>query len=71
MLAALRAVGQPAQAADPAARLAAALDGTPRTLDDLAARARMEPQAALAELLRLEWAGIARARPGQRWIARP
>ncbi|MCC6347984.1 MAG: DNA-protecting protein DprA [Candidatus Eisenbacteria bacterium] len=71
VLAALRAVGQPAQAADPAARLAAALDGTPRTLDDLAARARMEPQAALAELLRLEWAGIARARPGQRWIARP
>jgi len=55
---------------DPSARLASALDATPRTLDELASRAALEPHAALAELLRLEWAGVARSRPGQRWTAR-
>jgi predicted Rossmann fold nucleotide-binding protein DprA/Smf involved in DNA uptake len=57
--------------ADPAARLAAALDADARTLDDLAARAGAEPAAVLATLLRLEWAGVAIPCPGQRWKARP
>lgn len=71
VLAALHAIAGPAAAAEPSARMAAALDAAPRTLDDLAARARLEPPAALGELLRLEWAGVALARPGQRWTARP
>jgi len=72
VLAALRPLAAPAAAAaDPAARMAAALDAAPRTLDELAARAGLEAPAALAELLRLEWAGVACARPGQRWTARP
>lgn len=72
VLAALRAAA-PAPAsppADPAARLAAALDAAPRTLDDLAARAALAPHAAHAELLRLEWAGVAVRRPGPRWAAK-
>lgn len=55
---------------DPEAGLAAALDRQPRTLDDLAARAGLEATPALAALLRLEWAGVALACPGQRWKAR-
>ncbi len=70
VLAALRDAGPGEVPADPAARLAAALDATPRTLDDLAARSRLEASATLAELLRLEWAGVAVRRPGQRWTAR-
>jgi len=71
VLAAIRAVAAPpAQPADPSARMASALDAKARTLEDLAARAALEPPAALAELLRLEWAGVARPRPGQRWTAR-
>lgn len=70
VVAALRAAGSADEPAGPAARLAAALDATPRTLDDLAARAALEAPAALAELLRLEWAGVAARRPGQRWMAR-
>lgn len=71
VLAMLRAVAAaPVETAEPAERMASALDATPRTLDDLAARAALEPPAALAELLRLEWAGVARPRPGQRWTAR-
>lgn len=71
VLSALRAVAAPPAApADPAERMASALDATPRTLDELSVRAALEPPAALAELLRLEWAGIARPRPGQRWTGR-
>jgi len=69
VLAALRAAAAPGPAEAPAARLAAALDGTPRTLDVLAARAGLEPHVALGELLRLEWSGVARAHPGQCWTA--
>lgn len=69
--AALRAAAPGSATADPAARVAAALDAQPRTLDDLAARAAVAAPAALAELLRLEWAGVALRRPGQRWTARP
>lgn len=72
VLAALAAAGPGRDApAEPAARMAAALDATPRTLEDLAARAALEPAAAFAELLRLEWSGVASPRPGQRWTARP
>jgi DNA processing protein len=49
-------------------RLLAALDGVPRTVDTLAARAGLEVPRALAALVALEWAGAAAARPGQRWI---
>jgi DNA processing protein len=71
VLAALRDIGaQSARRAEPAERMVSALDATPRTLDELSARAALEPPAALAELLRLEWAGIARPSPGQRWSAR-
>jgi DNA processing protein len=61
---------RPARDADPAARVAGALDATARTLDDLAMRAGVEPPGALAELLRLEWAGLALPCPGQRWKSR-
>jgi DNA processing protein len=54
----------------PAARLAAALDAEPRTLDQLAARAGLDPAAALATLLELEWSGLAAAQAGARWTAR-
>jgi len=48
-------------------RLAAALDEAPRTAEDLAERAGLAPADAFAELLRLEWAGLAQALPGPRW----
>jgi len=51
-------------------RVAAALDAEPRGLDGLAARAGVAPDLALAALLELEWAGIARAHPGSRWTSR-
>jgi len=56
-----------APAGDPEALLLAALEGVPRGLDALAARAGLTPERALAALLRLEWAGALRALPGQRW----
>jgi len=71
VLGALRGLASAGAApADPAARMAAALDVAPRTLEDLAARAGLGAPAALAELLRLEWAGVALPRAGQRWTAR-
>jgi DNA processing protein len=47
--------------------LIAALDAEGRTLDALAVAARLTVEQTLAALLRLEWAGAARALPGQRW----
>jgi len=45
----------------------AALDADGRTVDALAAAAKLSVEETLAALLRLEWAGAARALPGQRW----
>ena len=47
--------------------LIAALDTEGRTVDALAAAAKLSVEETLAALLRLEWAGAARALPGQRW----
>jgi len=57
-------------AATPAARLAAALDREPRTVDVLATRAGLAPGEALALLVELEWSGLAAAHAGARWTAR-
>ncbi|MBI5168838.1 MAG: DNA-protecting protein DprA [Candidatus Eisenbacteria bacterium] len=51
----------------PRERLLAALAASPRTIGELAAAAGMTEPAAGAELVQLEWAGLARALPGQRW----
>ena len=53
----------------PQARLRAALGGEPATVDTLAAAAALAVPEALALLLRLRWAGVARELPGQRWCA--
>ncbi len=57
---------------DPAtdeARLAQTLGRDAETLDALAARSGLEVDRTLAALTRLEWAGLARVLPGQRWSA--
>jgi DNA processing protein len=54
--------------ATPEARMWAALDRDPRTVEALAARAGLDVARALAALLALQWAGGAAARPGQRWV---
>ncbi len=54
---------------DPAARLRAALDATPRTVDELAARAALAVPEVLALLVRLRWSGLAEDAGGQRWRA--
>jgi DNA processing protein len=51
-------------------RLMAALDGTARTAEDLARAAGLTTGDALARLLALEWAGVARRGPGPRWSGR-
>lgn len=66
VLGALPANAAPADES-PRARLAAALGEDERTLEQLASAASLSPGEAMAELLSLEWAGIARALPGQRW----
>lgn len=48
-------------------RMLTALDQAPRTVDMLAARSGLDVSEALAALLALQWAGVAVARPGQRW----
>ena len=48
-------------------RLRGALAAELRALETLAGHAAVPVDAALALLLELEWAGIARAAPGQRW----
>jgi DNA processing protein len=50
------------------ARLLAVLGSEPATLDALAAASGLEPAAALAALAPLEWAGLARAAAGARWM---
>jgi DNA processing protein len=52
----------------PEARMLAALGPRPEPLETLAARAGLGVDAALAALLRLEWAGAAASRPGQRYV---
>jgi len=56
-------------AADPLARLAALLDGTPRDVESLAREAGLALPETLALLLRLAWAGLARDAGGQRWCS--
>jgi len=59
-----------ARAADdrpPEARVLAALDEAPRTVDALAAATALSVSETLAALLALQWAGAAAAHPGQRW----
>lgn len=51
----------------PESALLARLDGTGRTVDELAHAAGLELPAVLDGLLRLEWSGLARALPGGRW----
>ena len=54
----------------PEARVLAALDRIPRTVDALAVAAALGVPETLAALLALEWAGAAESRPGQRWTRR-
>ncbi len=54
-------------AAPPRERLLAVLAPEPRTLAALAEAAGLREEDAGAELVQMEWAGLARARPGQRW----
>ena len=49
------------------ARLIAALDREPRAVEAIAASLGLSVADALGGLLALEWAGVARALPGQRW----
>jgi DNA processing protein len=56
------------RAVPPEGRLHAALDDTPRLVDDLARAAGLGASEALAALAALEWSGLARSRPGQRWV---
>lgn len=55
---------------DPLGRLAAALDGVPRSLDELTRLAAVSAMEASAMLLRLEWSGVAVSAPGGRWRRR-
>jgi len=50
------------------AKLLAALDGVPRTVDALAVATGLDAPQALAALLALQWSGVASPRPGQRWV---
>lgn len=56
----------PASAPLPA-RIRAALDTTPATIDVIAARAGADAGETLAALLAMTWAGLAVSHPGQRW----
>lgn len=58
---------EPEPDAPPRERLLAALASKPRTLAELADAAGLREQEAGAELVQMEWAGLARALPGQRW----
>jgi DNA processing protein len=60
----------PEAATTPEARILAALDHVPRTVDALAAVAGIGVPEALSALLALQWAGAAAAEPGQRWARR-
>ncbi len=51
----------------PEARLLAVLAREPATVDTLAARAGLTVPEVLGGLLALQWAGIAKPSPGQRW----
>ncbi len=55
---------------DPLGRLTSALDGVPRSLDELARLAAVSAMEASAMLLRLEWSGVALCAPGGRWVRR-
>jgi len=51
--------------------LLAALADAPRSIETLAHVAALDIPEAMAGLLALEWAGSARALPGQRWVRTP
>ncbi len=67
VLSAIPGAAPDARDAGPEARVAAALDARPLTVDALARAAELSVEQALGALLRLEWAGAALAHPGQRW----
>ena len=62
------AAGGDRDAAASGLRLLTALEQGPRSTESLAAAAGLGLEQALADLLRLEWAGAVRSLPGQRWI---
>jgi len=68
VVAALAAAGCGDEPESPESRLLAVLGETPRAAESLAAAAGLPLDRALASLLRLEWSGVAAARPGQRWV---
>ncbi len=68
VVAALAAAGCGDEPESPEGRLLAVLGETPRAAESLAAAAGLPLDRALASLLRLEWSGVAAARPGQRWV---
>ena len=65
---ALGSIPTPAANPGPEARLLAALGDRPLTAETLARAADLEIEEALAALLKLEWASLATALPGQRWV---
>lgn len=67
---AITAAYPPEHASDPLARFTAALDGVPRTLEQLAGLAALPLPEASALLLRLEWSGVVRRESGGRWCIR-
>lgn len=67
VVAALSTTGT-SQTQTPASRLLAELAGGPRSADTLAAATGLALDETLSALLQLEWAGAARAVPGQRWV---
>ena len=73
MAVAVAVAGAPAASPDalpPGDGLAAALTESPQPLETLARAAGLQPGDAAAQLLRLEWAGVATAHPGGRWSRR-
>ena len=67
VVAALASAGAP-EPATADSRLLAALGSGVESAEALAAAAGLGLDETLSGLLRLEWAGLARARPGQRWV---
>ena len=65
------AAASAAASGTPESRLLAALADAPRSIEALAQAAALEIPEAMAGLLALEWAGSARALPGQRWVRNP
>ena len=67
VVAALSAAGAP-ETPTAESRLLAAVGGEARSAETLASAAGLGLDETLSALLRLEWAGVVRALPGQRWV---